>query len=246
MAPDEQPKIASPIKPADPFTPQNRRNVARLARIARDIGARRYLEVGVFRGQTFLNLTLPDMHAVDPKFLFDVAPEVRPHRQFFEMTSDAFFQNPPGPKPYDLVFLDGLHTFEQTFRDLCSALVMTHAGSVIVIDDTVPSDMFAMMRDHGECNRMRRQHGATGRAWQGDVCKVVFAIHDFFPNLDFRTVIGAGNPQTVVMRRPRAAFKPHWNDLEAISRLDFAGFQKNIGLMQQVDDDTMLQWVAGA
>jgi hypothetical protein len=235
-----------PAKPVDAFSPQNRLTVARLNRIATLTGARRYLEVGVFKGQTFLNLNFAEMHAVDPAFLFDTGPEGRANRQFFKQTSDQFFASRPDSKPYDLIYLDGFHTFEQTFRDLCAAQVLSHAGTVIVLDDTVPSDMFSMMRDQAECNRMRRQHGVVGRSWHGDVCKVVFAIHDFFPNLDYRTISDAGNPQTVVIRRPRAAFKPKWNSLEAISRLDYASFQANRGLMQDIAEKDLADWIKPA
>ncbi len=233
------------VAPVDPFSPQNRRTVDRLTRIGAAIGARRYLEVGVLKGQTFLNLDFAEMHAVDPNFRFDPATEARPNRQFFSQTSDQFFAVPPDAKPYDLIFLDGLHTFAQTFRDLCASQVLSHAGTVVVIDDTVPSDMVSMIPDQRISNQMRKRHNLAGRNWHGDVCKVVMAIHDFFPNLDYRTIMGAGNPQTAVIRRPRADFKPRWNDLEAISRLDYAGFLANMDVMQPIDDGALVDWVSG-
>ena len=39
----------------------------------------------------------------------------------------------------DLVYLDGLHTFEQTYRDLCNTLMHAHPATVILVDDTVPT-----------------------------------------------------------------------------------------------------------
>ncbi|HET7247078.1 MAG TPA: class I SAM-dependent methyltransferase [Streptosporangiaceae bacterium] len=45
---------------------------------------------------------------------------------FAEMTSDEFFAGLPTGKTYDLIFIDGLHTFEQAYRDLCNAIVHSH------------------------------------------------------------------------------------------------------------------------
>lgn len=232
-------------KPAgQPSTPQNRITVARFKAIGEIIGARRYLEVGVARGQTFLHLDFAEMHAVDPAFAFDMASESRADRSFFPMTSDAFFGSPPDAKPYDLIYLDGLHTFEQTFRDFCSCQALSHPGTVIVIDDTVPSDIFSFIPDQRACNQLRAAHGLKGRAWHGNVCNVIFAIHDFFANVDYRTVIDDGNPQTVLIRTPRPAFKPRWNSLETISRMDYRAFQANIDAMNGCTNAEMLEWIS--
>ena len=78
----------------------------------------------------------------------------------------------------------------------------------------------------------------------GDVFKCVFAINDFFPNFDFRTVRMKGeNPQTVIINRKRATFKPLNNDLEKISRMDYFAFRENKEVLNLTSEEEMLKWV---
>ena len=215
----------------------------RIDKIARVNRAKRYLEVGVAKGHTFHLLDFPLMHAVDPRFKFDVNEFKNSARSYFEIPSDAFFRDPPDNKPYDVMFLDGLHTFEQTFRDFCASVAVSHPRSIWLIDDTIPSDEHSAMRDMGEALASREKAGGTGGAWHGDVYKCVFAIHDFFPNISYRTIVGSGNPQTIAIRLPRADFAPRWNDLAAISALTYADFTFNRDLLKPCTEAEAMQWL---
>ena len=222
-------------------------SVTRLRAIAAATGAQRYLEIGVHLGLTFHALDLPQMDGVDPAFLFDPADHARAGRRYFPVTSDAFFAAPPGSAPYDLIFLDGLHVFTQTFRDFCASQAMAHAGTVWLIDDTGPNDIFSAIPDQDLALEMRAAHGLTSRAWNGDVFKTVFALHDFFPSFDYRTIVGpGGRPQTMVIRRPRGVFAPRWNDLEAVSRLDYLDYLKNRDLLRECGFAAAMDWLRAA
>jgi hypothetical protein len=220
--------------------------VKRLKQIAEVIAPQRYLEVGVHAGRTFHALDFPEMDAVDPNFIFDKADHVRDGRRYFEMVSDAFFANPPDARPYDLIFLDGLHTFEQTFRDFCATQALAHAGTVWLIDDTAPVDIFSAIPDQDLALELRAAHGLAGPGWNGDVFKTVFALHDFFPNIDFRTIKGQGRPQTMVIRHPRLGFAPRWNNLESISRMSYPDFIRNRDVMQESSMADALVWLKTA
>ena len=222
-------------------------SVTRLRSIAQVIGAQRYLEIGVHLGLTFHALDLPRMDGVDPDFLFDPADHARDGRRYFSVTSDAFFAGPPVGGPYDLIFLDGLHVFTQTFRDFCASQAMAHGGTVWLIDDTGPNDIFSAIPDQDLALELRTAHGLTSRAWNGDVFKIVFALHDFFPSFDYRTIVGpGGRPQTMVVRRPRGAFSPRWNDLEAVSRLSYMDYLQNRDLLQECGLEAAMDWLAAA
>lgn len=159
------------------------------------------------------------------------------------MTSDEYFARHIGRRQYDLVFLDGLHTYEQIFRDFCAVLPHTHARSVILIDDTLPSDPYSALPDPSEADRQKAAAGHTGGAWSGDVYKLVFAIHDFFPTLSYATIM-QGKGQTAVWREPRANFAPLMNSHEAISRMTWQDMQDNLAIMQLEDRDAALDRVA--
>ena len=92
---------------------------------------------------------------------------------------------------------------------------------MILIDDTVPASLHSAHRDRAAIARERMKLGIKDGTWHGDVYKMVFAINDFHPSLNFVTFASGGNPQTLVWRskgRPRA---PLLDSLEAVQRLDY-------------------------
>ena len=87
----------------------------------------RYLEIGASRGTTFLAVDIATKHAVDPQFRFDTAPHETADVRFFPITSDAYFtREATANLVFDIIFLDGLHTFE---RDLPRLLRLDGARS---------------------------------------------------------------------------------------------------------------------
>ena len=212
---DEQPTS----RMEDEKAPERRKrqaSAARINRLASIRSATRYLEIGVAGGKTFLEVDIGTKHAVDPQFRFDTDPHETETVRFFPVTSDAYFTGEaPAGLRFDIIFLDGLHTFEQTLRDFCATMPHSHQDTVWIIDDVFPSDIFSALPSQEEANALRKVHGQSGRSWNGDVYKCIFAIHDFFPNFSFRTFEpGHGRPQTVVVNRPRPDFAPRFNDLE--------------------------------
>src|SRR6187200_105310 len=105
-------------------------SVRRINQLAAALGATRYLEIGVEDGLTFFNINIPDRTAVDPNLLFDYRPMQSDRTHFFKISSDEFFAHHPPPAPFDIIFIDGLHTFEQALRDLLNSLLFAHERSV--------------------------------------------------------------------------------------------------------------------
>jgi hypothetical protein len=157
--------------------------------------------------------------------------------RFATQTSDAFFAAEPLFPPYDLVFIDGLHTFEQVVRDFSNVLLRTHGRSVIILDDTVPDSVYAAIPDLPAARRHAAAAGCTSASWQGDVYKTLFYIHDFWPSLNYRTIMGSGNPQTIVWRTNGMHRPPLFNDLERISRLTYFSLQDHLGVLQPATED---------
>lgn len=183
-----------------------------------------YLEVGVQNGVTFNDISAPRRDAVDPRFLFDTSGLANDETRYFQMRSDDFFAS-ACDKTYDVIFLDGLHTFEQCYRDFCAALQCLREPGVIIIDDTIPGDFFSSLRTQDDAIAAREQHGLNGRAWTGDVFKVVLMLHEFYPNLDFVTLRDSKNPahkpNTLVWRSKRVGFAPIHSDVRKIAETGF-------------------------
>jgi hypothetical protein len=171
----------------------------RLNTLARGLNAQRYLEIGIFKGTTVENIDVSDRVGVDPTPKFD-QDRLPMGFSFFPVESDTYFASLAPEATFDLAFLDGLHTFEQTKTDLLNALLHIPSG-VILIDDTVPQDEDAALPDQSETIARRIATGSKRRAWMGDVWKLVIYIDRCLPQLDFRTIVGSGNEQTLVWRR---------------------------------------------
>ena len=205
-----------------------------------------YLEIGVSRGLTFHAVTAERKVAIDPRFHFDVdeARTAHPEAEYHSVTSDTYFATIARPQDrFDVIYLDGLHTFEQTLRDFCAAQRHCHDNTIWLIDDTIPADIFSAHPNRVTSLKHRRLYGAKGRAWHGDVFKTVFAIHDFFLNFTYKTISTALNPQTVMIRRPRSEFKPLFNDLERISRMDYYDFHDYRHILNLESEERVFNWV---
>lgn len=224
--------------------PRRGTSARRINALAEINNAQSYLEIGVATGNTFLNVTVARKHAVDPRFRLDTEAAKSEHVCFFEMPSNEFFLHHAEPETrYDIIFLDGLHTFEQTLRDFCATMRHCHDNTIWVIDDVFPSDMFSALRNEGDTRKYRQLHGQESVDWHGDVFKVMFAIHDFFVNFTYKTINTDGNPQSVLVRRSRDSFKPFCDDLERISRMDYCAFYENQHILNVDSEASVLEWV---
>jgi len=167
-----------------------------------------YLEVGVSKGHTFNQLSFPVKHAVDPRFRFNVEEHDQAGINFFQMTSDDYFTSEHVMSDFDIIFLDGLHTYDQTYRDFCNSLLHATEKTIFIIDDTYPSDSYSAMRNQQFAVNTRKIEsplsGIPGKdaAWHGDVYKTLFLLKLFHPKLDYAT-LNEDNPQTIVWNRAR-------------------------------------------
>lgn len=166
-----------------------------------------YLEVGVSKGVTFNAIQASRKVAVDPRFRFKVAEAQRnaPEAEFHQVPSDEYFGRIIDPaERFQVIFLDGLHTLEQTLRDLTNALEFLAPGGVIVIDDVYPNSYVASMPDIEEHRAAKEKLKVARGAWMGDVYRLVFFIESFFQQLSYRTV-AENHGQLVVWRSRREA-----------------------------------------
>lgn len=213
----------------------------RLNTIAQRLRCQSYLEIGVCTGTTFLAVEVEQRTGVDPEFSFDTTLHHDGERiQLLSKTSDQFFAELDPETKYDLIFLDGLHTYDQTYRDLNNALLHSHPGTVILIDDTWPCDVFSTQRDMGSAHTLRRRlTGSNDLRWHGDTYKIMPLIALCHPAHHYVTIVDRGNPQTLMWRpKPQTLAhndKPPTKDallkpflaLENMSACDYLWFVNN-------------------
>ena len=229
-------------------------SIGRIRYLASLRKARGYLEIGVRDGATFFTIDLPYKVAVDPAFAFNPEDHAAPGVSYFSLPSNIFFHKlktgeldtkalrfpgAAGEKPlFDVIFIDGLHTFEQSYKDFTNSLEFAHDDTVWVLDDTVPCDEISAMPNQTESYRVRKEAGFSGNPWHGDVYKTVMAIHDFHPDYSYCTMMG-GNAQTVVWKAGPSARKPVFGSISAITRLSFHDLLRFNVLLMPVEDEQL-------
>lgn len=216
----------------------------RINALARLSKAVRYLEVGVCFGETFFDVNIPFKVAVDPYFRFDYQSREDERTKFLQVPSDEFFAE-AAVTAFDVIYLDGLHTYEQTTRDFLNSLRFAHEKTLWLIDDTIPNDVFSADPDQEKCYRLRKRIGGDDWAWMGDVYKTVFFIERTMPFFDFRTFGGHG--QTVVWRSKRArSTASRGLGLNEIGGMTYVDMIEHLEMMQFDTDERIMEAVEKA
>jgi len=187
-----------------------------------------YLEIGVYVGGTFHAVKATRKVAVDPQFRFPASDREAGERVIYhETVSDVYFgELAPSDEKFDLIFLDGLHTFEQTLRDLLNSEMYLKANGVIIIDDVMPNSYHASLRDFETFAEVRKAIGSQDPSWMGDVFKLVFFIDTFFQQYSFATV-RENHGQLVLWPERRAAKSLAGRNVEEISRFEYSDLIRN-------------------
>ena len=146
--------------------------------------ARNYLEIGVANGGNFYPMRVRRKVAVDPSFVvsprFKIKWTIRNpcnlFAKFHETTSDRFFAEHDASRRFDVVFIDGLHTYGQAFTDVENSLKVLCDGGVILMHDCNPkSAAEAHPAESFEHAGTLNLPGWTGE-WCGDTWKAVCAL----------------------------------------------------------------------
>ncbi len=185
---------------ANPELAEGTHSSARINRYVHALAsATSYLEIGVEHGYTLEAVQLPRRFAVDPRPGFSLR-SLPSGLTVDPTTSDRFFDALDDEVRFDIVFIDGLHTYRQTYRDLINTLLHIGPRSVIIIDDVVPSDEISSMADPEAATRERARRRESDVRWHGDVFRVIPILRDHHPELQYRTVVGGDNEQTVLWK----------------------------------------------
>lgn len=163
-----------------------------LARMHELTKPRCYLEIGVDTGATLaLAARSEQAVGVDPAAV-PLADRLPHHVRLFREESDVFFDRAResvfGARRVDLVFIDGMHRFENALRDFASAESWAHAGATIVLHDCVPIVARTATRER------------TTKFWVGDTWKLVPALAAYRPELKLTTLLTPPSGLVVVRR----------------------------------------------
>ena len=88
-----------------------------------------YLEIGTFKDELFNSIECNKKIGVDPVFGGNT-----------RMTSDEFFKN--NKDQFDLIFIDGLHHYNQVKKDIINSVEVLKDGGIILMHDCLPRDYY--------------------------------------------------------------------------------------------------------
>lgn len=186
-------------------------------------GFKSYLEIGV-------NDPTKNFDLIECQFKIGVDPEPRAKANFCG-TSDEFFEtiltSPIKSKiGFDLIFIDGLHHYENVGDDLYHSFTCLNEGGVIVIHDTDPKE---------ESYTCVPRNGLRGR-WNGDVYRIITDLNQY--GLIWKTLDYEANGVTVCK-----VVAPHayYEKIEPFK--DYQDFLKRRDLLHLCTKKEFEEWV---
>jgi len=162
----------------------------------------RYLEIGVAHGYTFQAIKSDFKIGVDPFPKSRIKKSLENYK-IIPKTSDNFFES--NEEKFDLIFIDGMHTFRQTYSDILNSLNCLAPGGVLLVDDVIPGDRFSALPDIEQCRNERIIAGDELETWSGDVFKSIIALRELHPNLNIATIITPDHPQSLIWKHPQGS-----------------------------------------
>lgn len=189
----------------------------------------KYLEIGVRNGENYFAVDAKIKFGVDPNYFFAKRAILKSWlkrsnrtQRMFRCTSDHFFLYHAAQVcekgKFDLVFIDGMHTYEQSLQDGMNSLKYLKTNGVIVFHDCNPWSK--------ESAQPTIPHGKV--SWNGDVWKTIchFRRHsEFFECFTYDADEGLG---VLKMREGVSArTAPELAPLSSLKKLSFEDLQKN-------------------
>ncbi len=157
-----------------------------------------YLEVGCDNDENFSKIQIANKIGIDPL-----------KGGTLRMTSDEFFIK--NDQSFDIIFLDGLHTYEQTIKDIDNGLKFLNTNGVIIIHDCLPKKIWNQI--------VPRLYGH----WNGDVWKAI--VHSrTYDHADTYTCIADHGLGVIFKRENRNKLDIKQTNFK---KLKFADYYKN-------------------
>ncbi len=173
-----------------------------------------YLEIGCEFNKLFDSVACSNKIGVDPNRGGNV-----------RKTSDDFFKS--NTKKFDVIFIDGLHHYEQVHKDIQNAVRCLKKGGWIALHDLHPRDW-------------KEQHvPALKRTWTGDTWKVAFELVETV-GAEFK-ILRADHGLGILKVTGEAVEIPNKHDELVDAQFDY--FCGNMNSLPIVDWDEAVQWI---
>lgn len=198
-----------------------------LKRMHEVLKPRRYLEIGVSYGQS-LSLAHEGTYAVGVDPSPHITYGLRAWTQLYKMPSDLFFAVYQD-KPFDLLFIDGLHHFEAVVEDFKGAEECCAPHSIMLFHDTIPK------------NAETSTQVEDPQFWTGDVWKLVPLLLEYRPDLTIFTIGCPPSGLTVIQGFGKGLGLPQ-EALEKYQNKEYSWLQGNETKELNIVENTPQVW----
>ena len=177
---------------------------------------KKYLEIGCDQDENFSQIKINSKIGVDPK-------SGGTHR----MTSDVFFENNNKSK-FDIIFLDGIHTYEQTIKDIKNSIKVIEDDGIILIHDCLPKKIWNQI--------VPRIYGH----WNGDVWKAIVEARTY-KNIDTSTCIADHGIGVIFKRRNKNLLKFEIKNFKNLKFSDY--YYKHKEFMNPISHEKLMELI---
>jgi len=174
-----------------------------------------YLEIGCHLNTLFDSVPTMNKIGVDPSSGGNT-----------RLTSDEFFKI--NNDRFDVVFIDGLHTYEQARRDIINSINTLNPGGWIAVHDMLPSNWI-------------EQHVPiiTNKAWTGDVWKTAFELKDT-DGIQFKIIKIDYGVGVIKVIDPNVTLK---DSTSVLQNQEFSYYYDNLEKLPIIEWDAALKWL---
>lgn len=179
-----------------------------------------YLEIGCAANSLFDSVPVLNKIGVDP----NGGGTIRE-------TSDKYFEQ--NESRFDVVFIDGLHTYEQVRRDVINSIAHLNDGGWVAVHDLLPRNW---IEDHLP---FEVRDEWTGYEWTGDVWKVAFELAQT-EGIDFKILKIDYGVGVFRLLRDRITLKDLTGELR---EKPFSFFYENVAKLPIVEWEEAQHWL---
>jgi len=154
-----------------------------------------YLEIGCFNDELFKNIICKHKVGVDPYSGGTI-----------KKTSDQFFLS--NKDKFDLIFIDGLHIYNQVKKDILNSLKILNSGGVIMLHDCLPNNVYDQATPRCQYN------------WNGDVWKAIVEARTI-DNIETYTCYADQGIGIILKRKNRAILKINNKNFRKLKFFDY-------------------------
>lgn len=170
-----------------------------------------YLEIGIDWGFSYLDILCPKKIGVDPRIRIKKSKKFYSYfknpsnifNNLYEITSDEFFKTQIEfltQNGLDVVFIDGLHTYEQSLRDVENSLKYLNKNGLIIMHDVNPAS-----------------ESSTRTAKCGDVWKTIVHLRSNYADLKVFVLNYTHGLGIITKGKPESMLELHSENIKNLS-----------------------------